>query len=194
MKTLRGLLGIDTQREQYAYADDAHAGYVSVQRLADRWVKTTCGYCSVGCGMSLGIRGDKAVAARGNPDHPVNSGKLCPKGLAEHHAISAPGRATHPMLRRNGHSSRVSWETAIETMMAEFRRIQERYGKDAIGVIGTGQLVTEEFYTLGKLVQLGFRSRAQYPPLGETWAGALRITTSTVQNAGSAFHAPARLR
>ncbi|HET7347744.1 MAG TPA: nitrate reductase, partial [Acidobacteriaceae bacterium] len=78
-----------------------------------------------------------------------------PKGLAEHHAISAPGRATHPMLRRNGHSSRVSWETAIETMVAEFRRIQERYGKDAIGVIGTGQLVTEEFYTLGKLVQLG---------------------------------------
>ena len=155
MKTLRGLLGIDTQREQYAYADDAHAGYVSVQRLADRWVKTTCGYCSVGCGMSLGIRGDKAVAARGNPDHPVNSGKLCPKGLAEHHAISAPGRATHPMLRRNGDWSRVSWETAIARMAAEFRRIQERYGKDAIGVIGTGQLVTEEFYTLGKLVQLG---------------------------------------
>ncbi|HKO12176.1 MAG TPA: nitrate reductase [Acidobacteriaceae bacterium] len=155
MKTLRGLLGIDTKREQYAYAEDAHAGYVSAQRLADRWVKTTCGYCSVGCGMSLGIRGDKAVAARGNPDHPVNSGKLCPKGLAEHHAISAPGRATHPMLRRNGHWSRVSWETAIETMAAEFRRIQERYGKDAIGVIGTGQLVTEEFYALGKLVQLG---------------------------------------
>src|SRR5262249_31554376 len=30
---------------------------------------------------------------------------------------------------------------------------------DAVGVISTGQLVTEEFYTLGKLVQLGLGSR-----------------------------------
>ena len=28
----------------------------------------------------------------------------------------------------------------------------------ALGVVGTGQLLTEEFYTLGKLVQLGFRT------------------------------------
>ena len=158
MRTLRGLLGIDIRREQYAYADDPVAGHVSAQRLAQSWVKTTCGYCSVGCGMMLGIRDGKAVAARGNPDHPVNGGKLCPKGLAEHHAISAPGRATHPMLRRNGHWSRLSWDTAIETMAKEFRRIQERYGPEAIGVISTGQLVTEEFYTLGKLVQLGLRT------------------------------------
>ena len=33
--------------------------------------------------------------------------------------------------------------------------MQARYGPGAVGVISTGQLVTEEFYTLGKLVQLG---------------------------------------
>lgn len=155
MKTLRGFLGLDTQRDRYAYAEDPRVGYVSAQRAADRWVKTTCGYCSVGCGMLLGIREGKAVAARGNSDHPVNGGKLCPKGLAEHHAIAAPGRALHPMLRRNGRLSRVSWSDALDTMVTEFRSIQERYGNEALGVISTGQLVTEEFYTLGKLVQLG---------------------------------------
>lgn len=155
MKTVRELLGFDTERERYAYAEDGLAGHISTQRVADRWVKTTCGYCSVGCGMVLGIRDGSAVTARGNSDHPVNGGKLCPKGLAEHHAISAPGRAMHPMLRQGDQWSRVSWDTALDTMATEFRRIQERYGNEAVGVISTGQLVTEEFYTLGKLVQLG---------------------------------------
>ncbi len=36
--------------------------------------------------------------------------------------------------------------------------MQADHGLETLGVIGTGQLLTEEFYTLGKLVQLGFRS------------------------------------
>ena len=40
-------------------------------------------------------------------------------------------------------------------MAAKFREVQAAHGPDAVGVISTGQLVTEEFYTLGKLVQLG---------------------------------------
>jgi assimilatory nitrate reductase catalytic subunit len=44
-------------------------------------------------------------------------------------------------------------------MAAQFRDVQARYGRDAVGVISTGQLVTEEFYTLGKLVQLGLGTR-----------------------------------
>jgi len=44
-------------------------------------------------------------------------------------------------------------------MIARIGAIQRKHGNDALGVISTGQLVTEEFYTLGKLVQLGFRTR-----------------------------------
>jgi assimilatory nitrate reductase catalytic subunit len=36
--------------------------------------------------------------------------------------------------------------------------IQAKHGFGSLGVVGTGQLLTEEFYTLGKLVQLGFRT------------------------------------
>lgn len=79
LKKLKRLTGIDTQREKYAYAQDPVYGHISESRVADRWIKTTCGYCSVGCGMLLGVRDNKAVAVRGNPDHPVNQGKLCPK-------------------------------------------------------------------------------------------------------------------
>lgn len=157
--TLRRFLGLDIRAEKYSYAEDPATGHVSAQRVADRWVKTTCGYCSVGCGMLVGVRDGRAVSALGDPDHPVNRGKLCPKGLAEHHILDAPNRARHPLLRRNGRLVRVSWEEALDTMVAKFRAIQDKYGPESLGVISTGQLVTEEFYTLGKLVQLGLGTR-----------------------------------
>jgi len=156
---LKRFAGIDTRREKYAYAQDPVYGHISESRVADKWTKTTCGYCSVGCGMLVGTRDNKAVAVRGNPDHPVNKGKLCPKGLSEHHILSAPGRAKEPLLRKNGVLTPVSWEEAIETMVTRIREIQQRHGNESLGVVGTGQLLTEECYTLGKLVQLGFRTR-----------------------------------
>jgi anaerobic selenocysteine-containing dehydrogenase len=151
--------GIDTRAARYAYGEDPVLGYTSMRKHAERWVNSTCGYCSVGCGMQLGVRDGKVVSVRGNPDHPVNRGKLCPKGLAEHYAIDAEGRALYPLLRRNGALERVAWDEAIPTMVDRFRAVQHRHGPESVGVISTGQLVTEEFYTLGKLVQLGLGTR-----------------------------------
>ena len=153
------LVGLDNLRDEYAFAKDPVLGHTSVRRLADKWVKTTCGYCSVGCGMEIGVKAGKAVAVRGWENHPVNLGKLCPKGLSEHRTLEAPGRATHPMLRVNGKLERVNWAEAIGTLIEKFRAVQAAYGKEALGVISTGQMLTEEFYTLGKLVQLGFGAK-----------------------------------
>ena len=153
------MLGVDIRADEYAFAVDTTAGYVSAQRVADTWVPTTCGYCSVGCGMFIGVRNGQAVTIRGNPDHPVNRGWLCPKGLSEHHTLSALSRATFPMLKQHGRSRRVPWDEALQTMAARFRAVQDRHGRDAVGIISTGQLVTEEFYTLGKLAQLGIGTR-----------------------------------
>ena len=152
---LKRLLGLDTRADRYSYAVDPVAGYVSAQKVPDRWVATTCGYCSVGCGMFIGVKDGRAVSVRGNADHPVNRGMLCPKGLSEHHTIAADNRARYPILRRDGVRTRVTWDEALATMAAKFRETQARYGPGSVGVISTGQLVTEEFYALGKLVQLG---------------------------------------
>lgn len=149
------LIGIDNARSKYAFGKDALIGHISARKSAHHWVNTTCGYCSVGCGMKVGVRNGKAVTSRGNPDHPVNRGKLCPKGLAEHYVLEAEGRALHPQLRRSGKLVRTDWDEAMQVMAEELRRVAGAYGPQAVGVISTGQLVTEEFYTLGKLVQLG---------------------------------------
>ena len=156
---LRHKSGLDTRAAKYAYGPDPVLGFTAVRKHAERWVNSTCGYCSVGCGMQLGVRDGKVVSVRGNPDHPVNRGKLCPKGLAEHYAIDAEGRARYPMLRTSNGLERVSWVQAINTMVDRFCAVEAKYGRESLGVISTGQLVTEEFYTLGKLVQLGFGTR-----------------------------------
>src|SRR5713226_3646276 len=135
-------------------------GHTSEQKIPDRWVSTTCGYCSVGCGMFIGVKDGRAVSVRGNPDHPVNNGKLCPKGLSEHYTLEASNRARYPLLRnKRGRLTRVGWDEALAAMVEEFRNVQEKYGHEALGVVSTGQLVTEEFYTLGKLVQLGLGTK-----------------------------------
>jgi len=159
MQGLGRLLGIDNLSEKYAYVDDPALGHTSARRTAERWVKTTCGYCSVGCGMEIGVRAGKPVAVRGWEDHPVSLGKLCPKGLSEHQTLAAPNRAIHPLRKRNGRFERVTWDQAIDQMVTEIRYIQVLHGPDSFGVIGTGQLVNEEFYTLGKLVKLGFGTK-----------------------------------
>ena len=150
------VIGLDNLAEQYKFGRSESTGYTSAQKIPDYWVSTTCGYCSVGCGIELGVKDGKAVSSRALAAHPVNRGKLCPKGLSEHYTIAAENRAKYPLLRKNGKLERVSWEEALSTMVDRFRKVQAQYGPESLGVLSTGQLVTEEFYTLGKLVQLGF--------------------------------------
>jgi assimilatory nitrate reductase catalytic subunit len=153
---LKRMIGLDTLQQEYAYSRGETTGYTSAKRIPEKWVATTCGYCSVGCGIEIGVRDGAAIATRPLASHPVNRGKLCPKGLSEHYTIAAENRLHYPLLRKNGKLVRVGWDEALEAMAERFRSVQAKYGPNSLGVISTGQLVTEEFYTLGKLVQLGF--------------------------------------
>ncbi len=145
------MLGLDHGGDRYAYVDQPGCGPVSSSRAVDHWVRTTCGYCSVGCGMKVGVRAGVAVAVQGDEYHPVNRGRLCPKGLSEHHTIAAPGRLHVPTV--NG--APATWDTALDRMVSGFSALIDEHGPGSVAVISTGQLVTEEFYALGKLVRLG---------------------------------------
>ncbi|MBI2060406.1 MAG: molybdopterin-dependent oxidoreductase [Nitrospirae bacterium] len=137
---------------------DSRFGVMAADTIPDRWVQTVCGYCSVGCGMYVGVKKGEAVAVKGDPKYPVNEGKLCPKGLSEHHTLRAPSRARAPILRgADGKPHPIGWDDALDLFLGRVRSLQSRYGSAAFAVLSTGQLVTEEFYALGKLVRLGMR-------------------------------------
>lgn len=120
------------------------------------WKYSTCNYCSTGCAIEIGLDEDqKIVTSRGVADADVNRGKLCIKGLLEHDLFESPGRGSEPLLRKSIHEPfQVSdWDTVLDESAAKIKAIQEKYGRDSFAVVSTGQLLTEEFYTLGKLVR-----------------------------------------
>jgi assimilatory nitrate reductase catalytic subunit len=121
-----------------------------------QWKYATCGYCSVGCSIEIGLdKNGVPVTTRGVGDADVNRGKLCIKGLTEAQIFQAAGRGTDPLIRSKIFEpwQKTDWDTALDKTAAEFKRVQEKYGRDAVAVVSTGQLFTEGFYTLGKLVR-----------------------------------------
>lgn len=120
------------------------------------WKYTTCNYCSTGCAIEIGLNENgKIVTSRGHAGADVNRGKLCIKGLLEHELFESPGRGTMPLMREKAHLpfQPTSWDMALDKTAAKIKEIQEKYGRDSFAVVSTGQLLTEEFYTLGKLVR-----------------------------------------
>ena len=158
IKKLKDFLGFDIKEEKYKLSSDPVFGKIADAKKPDKWVFSTCGYCGVGCGLYIGVKDGKAVYTKGNPKHFVNQGTLCPKGLSEHQMLNSPYRVPGPMVRKNGKLEETSWDEAFGKVANEFKRIQKEHGNKAVAVISTGQLLTEEFYTLGKFVQLGLRT------------------------------------
>ena len=129
-------------------------------KIADKgiveWKYTTCGYCSTGCSIEVGINEEgKAVSSRGVASADVNRGKLCIKGIFEHELFNTAGRGETPLYRDNyiDEFKEVSWDSALDTMADKLKSIQDKYGRDSVAIISTGQILTEEFYTLGKLTR-----------------------------------------
>ena len=99
---------------------------------------THCPYCAFQCGMTLAVEGGAAVVRP--RDFPTNKGGLCRKGWTAASLLAAPDRLTTPLLRdrKDGPLREASWEEALERVVAGLRSVQERYGRDAVGLFGCG--------------------------------------------------------
>ncbi len=155
---IKDFLGFDIKEAKYKLSHDPMFGMISDANKPDKWVFSTCGYCGVGCGLYIGVKDGKAVSTKGNPAHGVNMGTLCPKGLSEHQMINSKDRIITPLIKKDGKLEAASWDETFTKVSSEFKRIAKTHGEKAVAVIGTGQLLTEEFYTLGKFVQLGLKT------------------------------------
>ena len=158
LNKIKDFLGVDIKNDKYALVDDKVFGKVAKQKAPTSWVRSTCGYCGVGCGLYIGVKNGKPTYTKGDPAHPVNMGTLCPKGLSEHEMVQSENRYTKPMQRINGQLVESTWDEVFKRTSDKFKDIQAKHGNAAISVVSTGQLLTEEFYTLGKFVQMGLKT------------------------------------
>jgi len=121
-------------------------------------VVTTCAYCGVGCSFKAEMRGEELVRMVPYKDGKANRGHSCVKGRFAWGYATHRDRITKPMVRAKITDPwrEVSWEEAISHVASEFRRIQAKYGRGAIGGITSSRCTNEETYLVQKLIRSGF--------------------------------------
>ena len=138
--------------------------------------RSTCPYCSVSCGVILHTLGDRSrnvkpriVHVEGDPDHPINQGTLCPKGITLKQNIVNDRRLTTVKYRAPGSAQweEKSWDWAIDriarslkTTRDEKLRVTDSQGRQinaltAVGVIGGCTDTNEVNYLLVKAFRAG---------------------------------------
>jgi formate dehydrogenase major subunit len=93
---------------------------------------TICPFCAVGCGLIVAAEGNRVVNVEGDPDHPINQGSLCSKGmsLAQLNTVDGevnPRRLQKVKYRAAGSSQweEKEWHWAIEEIAKRIKKTRD---------------------------------------------------------------------
>ena len=158
---------------------DLRPAYAAVRELKiarTTETRSTCPYCSVSCGVIVHTLGDRSrnvkptvVHVEGDPDHPINQGTLCPKGITLKQNIVNDRRLTRVLYRAPGGTAweEKSWDFAIDRIARLVKQTRDArlIEKDAtgrtinaltaVGVIGGCTDTNELNYLLVKAFRAG---------------------------------------
>lgn len=113
------------------------------------WIRTTCPYCGVGCGVLARRNSDSTVEIEGDPEHPANRGRLCSKGAALAETLSLDDRLLEPMID----GAAATWDAALDLVARRFSETIAAHGADSVALYVSGQLLTEDYYVANKLMK-----------------------------------------
>lgn len=102
--------------------------------------------CHGGCGVFMHVKDGKLIKMEGNPDHPYNNGRLCPRALTIKEFIYHPDRLRTPLKRtgKRGENKweKISWEEAYDLVEHRMGQIRDDHGAESMVFIqGTGRNV-----------------------------------------------------
>jgi formate dehydrogenase major subunit len=124
----------------------------------ERSVVTTCAYCGVGCAFKAELKGDEVLRMVPLKAGKANEGHSCVKGRFAYGYATHRDRIVKPMIRERIDDPwrEVTWDEAIQYAASEFKRIQNRYGRNSVGAISSSRCTNEEVFLVQKLVRAGF--------------------------------------
>jgi len=97
--------------------------------------------CHGGCGVNVHIEGGKITKVKGDPESPLNQGKVCVKAAASIELVYHPDRIKYPMKRVGDRGERlwqrISWDEAYDILAEKLQKIIDEDGAESIA-IGTG--------------------------------------------------------
>lgn len=114
-----------------------------------REVKTICPYCGCGCGLYLGVRGDRVVGVRGDRENPVNRGNLCVKGRFGYDFVNHPDRLTTPLVKRDGEFVPATWAEALDLVTERFAQ----YKGAGFATLSSAKATNEDNYVVQKFTR-----------------------------------------
>ncbi|MCP3872588.1 MAG: 4Fe-4S dicluster domain-containing protein [Desulfobacteraceae bacterium] len=118
-------------------------GYVSGDSIH---FATTCQECTAACGLVIRTREGRAIKAEGNPDHPINEGRICLQGQSILQALYSPARATYPSQITNKKSQIISWDKGKQLLADKLKEVKDKKGE----ILYLGSPRTGTFPTLLK--------------------------------------------
>lgn len=100
--------------------------------------------CHGGCGVLAHIKDGKLVKIEGDPDHPMNQGRLCARALAMTQYVDHPDRLRYPVKRTGkrgeGKWLRITWAEAFDLIEEKMNTIREEHGPESMVFnVGTGR-------------------------------------------------------
>ena len=116
-------------------------------------IQSTCNYCAIDCNLDFYVENNRIVKVVPTKDYPVNDGFCCIKGLSLDKQQTSVKPSQLPKIKINGKMTTVEWEYAFKYVADKLKEIQEKYGKESIAGISTGQLTMEEFAIFGHVMR-----------------------------------------
>ena len=113
-------------------------------------IRTTCGYCGVGCQFDLNVVDGKVAGVTTTSGNPVNGRWLCVKGRFGYEFIDHPDRLKTPLIRREGELRPATWDEALNYVADRMGEIKSASGPDSIGFLSSSRCTNEENYLVGK--------------------------------------------
>ncbi len=110
--------------------------FISSGEQAVDIVNTICQSCYFYCGLRVHREGDRIIRIEGLPEHPVNRGTICAKGLAAQQLVTDTKRLTRPLRRVGSRGSgdweAIGWDEALDWIASEMSDAAEEVGPESV--------------------------------------------------------------
>ena len=118
-----------------------------------RRASTICGFCGVGCGLSVTVEDGVITKVTGDENNPSSKGEACIKGREGWRHVYSDRRLTRPLIRKDGELVTASWDDALDLVANRFMEIKSEYGEDAFGVFSSSRSTNELNYLAARFVR-----------------------------------------
>ncbi len=110
-------------------------------------------HCGLGTNLTLQIKQNRVMRALPRENEAINECWISDKDRFSYEALNSDQRLARPMLKQGGAWKEVDWQTALDFVAKELKRIVAAHGPQAIGALATPHQTVEELYLLQKVVR-----------------------------------------